>query len=406
MSLERKNRYPSAKTSSNKIALRSHAEMLYKKVFLLGLLLNVALIAQGQTSSCWSNFRGDMQLRGRTPVSVPDNPALLWNFKTEDAIKAAPVLCKDIIIIGSVDGNVYGLGLDGSLKWKINTGNGIEAPALIHEGMAYVGNLDGKVFAIEVNSGRTRWTYETEGQIMGAPNLWINNKATSANQEASAILIIGSYDYYLHGIDAASGKGLWKYEADNFINGAPAIYDGKAVFGGCDGLLHQVEIRTGMVKSREPVATYVAGSVAVENGLTYVGDYDGKFTCVDLKNGTEVWSYSNEASQLPFIAAPSLSEKNVFIGNRDKFVYAFSKKDGKLLWKLNTRGRVDASPVLMKNGLLIVTMRGDVLILDEGDGKIKWNYELGSPVTGNPAVIQDKLIIGADDGRVYCFGKK
>jgi eukaryotic-like serine/threonine-protein kinase len=335
-----------------------------------------------------------------------------------------------VIVVGSADGNVYGITLDGKMKWKINTGNGVEAPALIHGNMAYVGNYEGKVFAIEVATGRTVWTYETEGQIMGAANYWepAENKRSgygavgssgsvaagssgsgalgSGGSAAGGVVVVGSYDYFLHGIDAATGKGLWKYEADNFLNGAPAIYDGVAVFGGCDGLLHQVRVKDGTLVSRKEVASYIAGSVAVDRGLTYVGDYDGKFTCMELSSGKELWSYKDDATDLPFIAAPSLSNDRVFIGSRDRHVYAFDKKSGKLVWKVNAGGRVDASPVLVKDALVVATMRGDLKIMNAADGRTRWSYELGSPVTGNPAVIDGYIIAGADDGRIYCFGNR
>ncbi len=374
-----------------------------------GVLINLS----AQTE--WSNFRGDPQLTGTSTANIPAQPELLWSFKTGDAIKAAPVVSEGIIVAGSVDGNVYGITLEGKMKWKINTGNGIEAPALVHNGVAFVGNLDGKVFAIELQTGRTLWTYATEGQIMGAPNYWKGNPTKGSKTRVTGgsdgtgdggVLVIGSYDYFLHGIDASTGEGLWKYEADNFINGTPAIYEGVAVFGGCDGLLHQVNVSDGSLKKRQPVATYVAGSVAVDDWITYVGDYDGKFTCLDIRKGKELWSYKNTNAELPFIASPSLSEKRVYIGNRDKYVYCFNRKDGDLLWSVNTLGRVDASPVLVKDELLVATMRGDLLLLDASDGKIKWSYELGSAVFGNPAVIDGHIIAGAQDGRIYCFGEK
>lgn len=384
--------------------LNKKYRLAYRNFALIVLIMVSSLSLDAQ--NCWENFRGDAKLTGRTGASLPMDPELLWNFKTGDAIKASPVVCDGIIIVGSVDGNLYGISLTGELKWKIQTGNGIEAPALIHDGIAYVGNLDGKVLAVEAQTGRTLWNYSTDGQIMGSPNLWLPENSSGMDGRKKAVLVVGSYDYYLHGIDAGTGAGLWKYEADNFINGAPAIDGNLAIFGGCDGLLHQVDIMTGEAKSREPVATYVAGSVAVEYGVTFVGDYDGRFTCLNLDNGKEKWSFSNEQTQLPFIAAPSLSDKYVFIGNRDKYVYAFNKEDGELAWKVNTRGRVDASPVLAKNGLLIATMRGDVLIMDPSEGKIEWSYELGAPITGTPAVLNNTIIVGADDGRIYLFGMK
>lgn len=358
--------------------------------------------AAGQ--DCWSNYRGNSALTGVAHVELPGDLQLLWTFKTGDAIKAAPVVCDGIIVAGSVDGNLYGITKEGNLKWKINTGNGIEAPALIDNGMVYVGNLDGRVFAIELETGKTRWTYDTEGQIMGAPNLW--KGPVKGKQGTSSVLIIGSYDYYLHGIDAETGAGLWKYEADNFINGTPAIYNGYAIFGGCDGLLHQVRVSDGTMKERLPVATYVAGSVTVVDWITYVGDYDGKFTALDIQKGKEQWSYKNDNAELPFIASPSVAGNRVYIGNRDKYVYCFNRTTGDLVWSINTRGRVDASPVLAGDDLLVTTMRGDVMMLNASNGKVKWNYEIGSAVMGNPAVTSDMVIVGAADGRIYCFGSK
>ncbi len=379
------------------------------KIIVASLLLLTGIHLPAQ--DCWLNFRGDLQFSGRSDALIPANPSLLWTFKTGDAVKASPVVCDGVIVVGSSDGNVYGLTIDGKMKWKINTGNGVEAPAMIRGNMAYVGNYDGKVFAIEVASGRTIWTYETAGQIMGAANYWdpggdaAGDNATSTS-EGGGVVVVGSYDYFLHGIDASIGEGLWKYEADNFLNGAPAIYNGVAVFGGCDGLLHQVRVKDGTLVGRKEVASYIAGSVAVEKGVTYIGDYDGKFTSMELKSGKELWSFKDDATDLPFIAAPSLSGDRVFIGSRDRHVYSFNKKSGKLVWKVNTGGRVDASTVLVKDALIVATMRGDLLIMDAADGKIRWSYEIGSPVTGNPAVIDGFIIAGTDDGRIYCFGEK
>ncbi|MGC9341598.1 MAG: PQQ-binding-like beta-propeller repeat protein [Bacteroidales bacterium] len=351
-----------------------------------------------QSPTCWSNFRGDPMLTGVTEVSLPSSPSLLWSFQTSDDIKAPPVICNNTIVVGSVDGNVYGLTLDGKLKWKLNTENSIEAPALIDGNTAYVGNLQGSLYAIELKTGRVKWIYKAENMIMGSPNIYESN--------GKKIIIVGSYDYYLHGVDANTGEGLWKYEADNYINGAPAIYQGIAVFGGCDGLLHMVDVSNGELINRFEIATYVASSAAIVNNIAYVGDYDGSFSALDLKTQRPLWVYRNEESKLPFIGSASVKGDKVLIGNRDRYMYCLNSSNGKLLWKVNTGSRVDASPVLTSSGVLVANMRGDILLMDPENGKITWSYELGSPISGNPAVTSNHIIVGAGDGRVYCLGKK
>jgi outer membrane protein assembly factor BamB len=337
-------------------------------------------------------------LKGVSKAKVPDKPQLLWSFKTSDAIKAAPVVCNNTIVVGSMDGNVYGLSLEGKMKWKINTESSIEAPALIVENVAYVGNLQGKLFAVELNSGRLKWSYSTENMIMGSPNYYSDGK--------KKIIIVGSYDYFLHGVDAETGKGLWKYEADNFINGTPAIYEGKAVFGGCDGFLHIVNVTNGEMINKFEIATYVASSAAIADRTAFVGDYDGGFSALDLNTHKAKWIFTNEKSKLPFISAASVDGNRVFIGNRDKYMYCLDKLTGEVLWSVNTGSRVDASPVVTSKGVLVVNMRGDICLYDVRDGSIGWNYELGIPLSGSPALIDNYIIVGAEDGNVYCFGNK
>jgi eukaryotic-like serine/threonine-protein kinase len=35
-----------------------------------------------------------------------------------------------------------------------------------------------------------------------------------------------------------------------------------------------------------------------------------------------------------------------------------------------------------------------------------WSYEIGQPIESSPAVAANRIIVGCDDGRVYCFGTK
>jgi outer membrane protein assembly factor BamB len=367
-----------------------------KQLLLITISIWLTISLTAQSTDSWPIFRGGQQLNGVSKTELPDQPKLLWTFQTGDNIKSAPVVDQGKVVIGSTDGVVYCIDLEGKLLWKFETPNTIEAPALIHNNTVYIGNLDGTLYALDLNTGAKKWEYETDNQIIGSANWWEAGGKT--------YIFVGSYDYYLHCVDAKTGEVQWKYESDNFINGAAGCFNGKAFFGGCDGYLHQVDIVTGQADKKIDVATYVPGSPAVEKDKAYLGDYDGRFFEVDIKNEKTTWEWTHSETNLPFIASPAISGNRLFTANHNKFLYCFDKDTGEKIWEYNTGNRVEASPVVAGNKVIVANMRGDLALVNISDGKVVWTYEIGSQIISNPAVADGRIYVGAYDGFVYCFG--
>ncbi len=366
----------------------------YILITLTSILLPLISISQNTN---WPNYRGNQQLQGFTENNIPLEFDILWTFKTEDEVKSSPIIVDDKIYFTSTDAHVYCLNMTGELIWKFNTKNSIEASPTVVDSIVYVGNLSGEFFAFNRFNGKVKWTYKAENQIMGAPNYY--------EESGKQYILIGSYDYYLHCIDGLTGKLVWKYELNNFLNSAVAVDNGKAIFGGCDGFLHMVDIKTGKLHHKMEIATYIAGSPAMENGTAYVGDYEGFFFSINMNTKKVNWKYKNKASDLAFIASPSIYKEYVISCSRDKHTYCYNKSTGKLIWKRNSGFRMDASPLVSSNHVLIVNMRGDIQILDINKGEVITTYEIGSPVFSNPAVYKGKIVLGAMDGNIYCLGK-
>jgi outer membrane protein assembly factor BamB len=354
------------------------------------------VIAFAQASQEWNIFRGNPSLSGYSDAKIKFPLELKWTFQTEDAIVAAPVIGNNTIFVSSIGGVVYAIGFDGKEKWKFETDNSIEAPALYLNGKVYVGNFSGNLYALNANTGKELWKYETENQIMGSPNFfYLKNKL---------YIVVGSYDYFLHCVDGETGKSVWKYESDNFINGAPAIGNNTAMFGGCDGFLHMVNLETGKATNKMQVATYIAGSITIDGNLAFTGDYDGLFSCIDLNKKEIKWQFDNPSSNLPILGSPSVTDEKVVIGGQDKYLRCFDDA-GNQLWSFNAGGRLDASPVIVRNAVIAATMDGLLYALNLNNGKELWSYEIGSGMAHNPAVMDNTLVVGARDGNVYFFGK-
>ncbi len=189
-----------------------------------------------ENASEWTIFRGSPGLNGVSAGKIPDNPELLWNFKTEYEIKSSPVIADDKIFIGSNDGHVYALDLkSGKEIWKFDAGDDIEAAPLYYNQTIYIGSLNNEFYALDAGTGALKWKYKTDGEIYGSANI------IESEESAQSLVLFGSYDNFLYCLNAETGEKKWSYETDNYINGTPALDDDWIIFGGCDRLCAHIK---------------------------------------------------------------------------------------------------------------------------------------------------------------------
>ena len=42
--------------------------------------------------------------------------------------------------------------------------------------------------------------------------------------------------------------------------------------------------------------------------------------------------------------------------------------------------------------------------LEAQTGKVVWEFDTGEPIAASPGIAGGRVVIGTQDGRVYCFG--
>ena len=65
--------------------------------------------------------------------------------------------------------------------------------------------------AVEAATGRRKWVFETQAEIVSSPNLTGDR------------VVFGSHDESLYCLAAADGALLWKVSTDGFVYGSPAV---------------------------------------------------------------------------------------------------------------------------------------------------------------------------------------
>jgi outer membrane protein assembly factor BamB len=44
-------------------------------------------------------------------------------------------------------------------------------------------------------------------------------------------------------------------------------------------------------------------------------------------------------------------------------------------------------------------------VLDYKSGQLVWEFNAGAPLSASPAIAAGRVVIGSEDGRLYCFGQ-
>ena len=99
------------------------------------------------------------------------------------------------------------------------------SPALAGS-MAYIGSHEGKLIAIDVESQKTAWIFQTEGSVKNGP-AWTKADGTP-NYEA--VFTDDFYDTMVSGVDKMMTLGA--------ILSSPVVVDGVIYFGSTDGNLY------------------------------------------------------------------------------------------------------------------------------------------------------------------------
>jgi quinohemoprotein ethanol dehydrogenase len=112
-------------------------------------------------------------------------------------------------------------------------GNGGQAQILVYEGTLYVANGVNDVFAMDVETGRTLWTYRGNPDPRAGSPI---GKVSRGVALGEGKVFVGHTDARLAALDQRTGKVVWSIVAEDWkqgyaITSAPLYYDGLVITG-------------------------------------------------------------------------------------------------------------------------------------------------------------------------------
>lgn len=237
----------------------------------------------------WS---GEISFLGLKPIDKYMDD--LWDF-----FLSSPVINPDkqnpSVFFGSSDGNVYALNANtGELKWKFEAKGSIHCSPVLYKNTLYIGSWDANLYAIDIKTGEMRWKFET-GKQMGFKGI------ESTVAVANDMVYFGARDPFLFALNAETGKLVWKYDAAYSWIISSAVVDNGVVYVGTSDTfaLLGLDAKTGKELFKFKANGYVYSSPAIAGDTAYFGDFTGNFFAVNTKSLGKEWnSFSTENRKL------------------------------------------------------------------------------------------------------------
>ena len=291
-------------------------------------------------------------LAGTLTALATDDGAVRWVVALGDRAYATPCVGDDGTIYQGSDAKKFvAVSAEGSIRWSLDTdGDADTGPAIAADGTIVF--AAGRMVYGVTTHGQVAWRFAAKRKVFAAPAI-----------DASGRVFVASQDHHVYAL-GAEHRALWSVDLGDDVDGAPAIGDDQGVFVGTDGGdVVRLDGADGRVVWRTPVGGYVRGALSIaRNGDVMAGVYgpspravrvrgsDGVIVGTRAVQGTGAREFGVQGGALE----DSLGALVFGTQGDDVLAIDAAYGSGTLLWRVTTRGDVDAPVTLLSDGTLVV----------------------------------------------------
>ena len=256
-----------------------------------------------------------------------------------------------------------------SIEYKPVHGNG-GTPVIVDDTIVF--SVDGaataKVIALDLSNGEVRWTFDRESN---APRKFSFSTPALIEVDGKRQIVSPGSDV-VHGLDAETGKMIWKVK-----------YDGYSV-------IPKPVFRDGLV--------YVCTSY--NTPWIYCIDPTGKG---DITETHVRWSHQKQVPHTPSII---ITEGRIYMVSDRGIGSCLDAKTGEVIWQERVGGNYSASPLLANGLIYMQSEQGDATVIEAGpEYKIVAKNTFGQRTLASYGVTDGTLLIRTSES-LYCVQKK
>ena len=295
-----------------------------------------------------------------------------WRLGTNEIDVDRPLrgisLCGGTVVFGSISA-VYGaVPSTGALSWRLQPSLGgalyLGAP-VCSDSTVYIGtSQQQRVYAVNARTGTERWAVDLTPPSGARGFVWTPSVSDGV-VVACTREFTTPFGGLVIGLDAASGRELWRYRWSPL---APTVDAGcaepTAAGGGLglasvdDGRVFAIDLHSGVIRwTQVPVEGYLTRTEerpsAITDAVVMVGSLSGILTGLELSTGRQLWRIGSIAAIYETnIIDPLVGDKGQFVGiNEGGWALAIDARTGARQWTVQ-RGKKTNERILFASGVL------------------------------------------------------
>lgn len=153
----------------------------------------------------------------------------------------------------------------------------VKSTIAIHpdEDLMYITAWNRLLYCFRVSTGDMLWRY-----VMGRGSM-----SSPAIDPVRNVVVVGAMDMYMHGVDALTGKGIWRVATRGEIRSSAVVVleenRGVAVMGSADGVVYFVDTKDGALLQRVIAPSSLSNPVTVVDKELFILDHAGYLTAYE-----------------------------------------------------------------------------------------------------------------------------
>ena len=356
------------------------------------------------------------------PPDVPTGPEPRWQTRLNGQVYASPVVHEGIAYIGSSGGVFNAVDTrDGSLLWAFATGAPIFGAAAVSADVVLFACDNGMLFKLDRATGKELWRYDLGdadvARVLPHPSVFAWQWQAAQPLLADGRVYVGAADGGFHAIDAESGKRAWRFDTRGAIRGGAAIGGERVVFGSADGFVYALDRSSGKEAWRFDSGAEVDTTPVLHEGRVLIGNRGVGLYSLDAASGEQQWRLFFWGSWVE--SAPVVVDGTIYIGSSDlRRVSAIDPANGHVRWRSDVYGWSFGTPLVVGDRIHVGAAGGtpyfvrhlaSYSVLDRATGRILTRRPIADTgghqwgIAGSPALAGETVVVATIAGSLFGY---